>query len=82
MGWAGLKNGMLLRRIEGAFDAFMTIDSNLTAQQRLNDRTFGIIILQARSNRFEELAPLAPFILAALDNLEPGAVVHVMGDER
>ena len=32
VGWAGLKNGELLARADGQFDAFVTIDRNLTSQ--------------------------------------------------
>jgi hypothetical protein len=35
MGWAGVKNGELLRRAEGEFDLFLTADKNLRYQQNL-----------------------------------------------
>ena len=35
MGWAGIKNGALLRLADGAFDVFITVDWNLQYQQSL-----------------------------------------------
>jgi len=31
-GWAGISNGKLLIRIQGNYDAFITVDKNLPAQ--------------------------------------------------
>ncbi len=76
-GWAGLVNGALLAQIDGAFDAFITIDRNMPAQQRLNGRSFGVIVLRARSNRLQSLRPLVPEILAALETLSAGQIRHV-----
>lgn len=62
-GWAGVTNGELLSRIEGKFDAFVTIDRNLPSQQRLAARSFGVVVLRAVSNRTEDLLPFVPDIL-------------------
>lgn len=76
-GWAGLTNGELLKRIEGGFEAFVTIDRNLPAQQIVSGLSFGVVALRAMSNRLEDLKPLAPEILVALQRLQPGQVVIV-----
>lgn len=76
-GWAGLKNGELLARVGGAFDAFITVDRNLPAQQNVAGLTFGVVVLRASSNRLESLLPLVPEILTALDTLQPGAVIRI-----
>ena len=49
-GWAGKKNGELIRLATGKFDAFITIDSNLIYQQNLSGVSFGVVVLSARSN--------------------------------
>ncbi len=79
-GWAGLTNGALLARVGSAFDAFVTVDRNLPAQQNLRALTFGVIVLRARSNALTALRPLAPRILQALDRLEPGRVEVVSAE--
>jgi len=44
MGWAGVKNGALLRLIQtAAFDVFVTIDGNLEYQQNLKQAHLAII---------------------------------------
>lgn len=43
LGWSGIKNGELLRRIEGKFDVFVTADKNIRYQQSLTDRSFAIV---------------------------------------
>ena len=76
-GWAGLKNGELLQHAAGQIDAFITMDSNLQFQQRLEGLPFGVLVLHARSNRVPDLLPLAGIVLAILAELKPGMVRHV-----
>jgi hypothetical protein len=77
-GFGGAKNGELLKRIGAAgFDAFITVDKNLPAEQRVAGFSFGVVVLRARSNRLQDLRPLARHVLDALKTLRPGRVVHV-----
>jgi hypothetical protein len=48
-GWAGKKNGELLRVAAGDIDVFTTIDSNLVYQQKVGVLPFGVVVLAARS---------------------------------
>ena len=79
-GWSGISNGKLLARIAGNYDAFLTIDNNLPAQQKTADLQFGVLVLRAPSNRLEDLEPLVPKILTALTDLRPGSVVIVSSE--
>ena len=63
-GWAGKTNGDLLGAAVGQFDAFITIDKNLPAQQNLQRLEIGVVVLEAHSNRYQDLEPLAPALLA------------------
>ena len=76
-GWAGIVNGKLLGLIHGNFDAFITVDKNMPAQQNMAALSFSIIIFRAPSNRLKDLKPLVPKLLAALSNTRPGQVVVV-----
>jgi len=76
-GWAGILNGDLLSRIAGQFDAFITIDGNLAHQQNTGKLPFGIVVLEAPSNKIEDIRPLIPEILEALKTLRPGQVNRV-----
>ena len=75
MGWAGLRNGELLRRAEEQFDIFVTADQNLRYQQNLSGRTIAILVLP--SNQVPLVAQLVPAIEALLTTIQPGAVVDV-----
>ena len=78
MGWAGVKNGALLRLIQdAAFDVFVTIDGNLTYQQNLKGVNLAIIVLRARDNTIESLRPLAPAILAAIQRISVGEMIAI-----
>jgi hypothetical protein len=43
-GWAGKKNGDLLRAATGSVDVFVTIDSNLLYQQTVGVLAFGVVL--------------------------------------
>ena len=65
-GWAGLKNGELLRvAADAGFEVLVTADRNLQFQQNLSQSRLGIILLIAPSNALEDLRPLVPKLLAA-----------------
>jgi hypothetical protein len=76
-GWAGLKNGQLLRTAVGHFDVLLTCDRSLQFQQNLAGLAIGVVVAIAVSNRLEHLRPLAPKISEALSQVAPGTVVHV-----
>ena len=76
-GWAGLSNGRLLALIAGNYDAFLTVDKNLPAQNRLSTFSFGVIVLRAPSNQLADLRPLVPQILKVLSRMQPGTVANV-----
>jgi hypothetical protein len=72
MGWSGISNGKLLSLLPGQFDAFITVDSNLSYQQNLSNLQVAVVVLRAPSNKIEDLRPLLPALLAALAVLKPG----------
>ena len=78
-GWAGVTNGELLQHMRGEYDVLVTMDRGIRFQQNLQGLPFGVLLIQAGSNRLRDLAPLVSRILAALEMLEPGRV-HVVGD--
>ena len=76
-GWAGIKNGALLRRVIPAFDVFITLDSNLVHQQNLDGVDLCVITLHAADSRYETLQPLVTEILDAVAASRPGTVVDL-----
>ena len=71
-GWAGTKNGELLRLADTRFDVLLTMDRSLRYQQNLRALRLSILIVCAPSNRMVHLRPLVGSVLVALDELQPG----------
>ncbi|MBI2976588.1 MAG: hypothetical protein HY872_03285 [Chloroflexi bacterium] len=77
MGWAGKKNGELIHLAAGEFQAFITIDQNLTFQQNLATSTLAVVMFVAPDSRLETLKPLVPGVEKALRTAQPGDVIHI-----
>jgi hypothetical protein len=77
VGWAGIKNGALLRLAETEFDLFVTADKNLSYQQPLASFQLGIVVLRARTTKLEDLLPLVPATLEALASVKAGQVRYI-----
>jgi hypothetical protein len=77
VGWAGTRNGELLRLAAGSFDVFVTADQNLGHQQNPGTLPIAVVVLIAATNRIESLQPLIPALLRALDGLPPRQLVRV-----
>ena len=81
LGWAGIKNGALLRRaVEQQVDVFLTVDRNLEYQQHVPGVALAIIALRAHSNDIVDLLPLMPAVLDALPHVLPGHVIRIPAD--
>lgn len=76
-GWAGLKNGQLLRAASGEFDIFLTGDRNLEYQQNTAALPIAIIVLVALNNRIETLRPFVPELLKVIESISPGQLIRV-----
>ena len=77
MGWDGLKNGALMQRAASACDVFVTMDRNIPHQQNIGALKFGVILLQAHSNRIEDLRPIVNALERAILDAGPGVLQHV-----
>ena len=77
LGWNGVKNGELLRRMGSRFDALVTMDRNLPHQQNLEIQPFGVVLIVAPSNRMIHIRPLVAQGLEALSGIRPGELRQV-----
>ena len=75
VGWAGVRNGELLRRAEEHFNVFVPADQNLQYQQNLSGHRLAILVLP--SNQVPLVTRLLPAIEALLATIQPGTVVDV-----
>ena len=73
-GWAGKKNGELLGLVEKDFEVFVTTDKGIPHQQNISILDLPVILLRARSNAYEDLAPLMDEVNSALETVEPGTI--------
>jgi hypothetical protein len=76
-GWAGLKNGEVLRRAASDFDVFVTMDGNIEFQQHIDALSFGVVLVRAQSNRMLHLRPLVAALLEAITVAKPGRLQRV-----
>jgi len=76
-GWSGMKNGELLARAATAFDAFVTVDRNLSSQQRVSNYNVAVFVLIAQTNRLADLRPLVAQLLAKLPEVRRGEIIEI-----
>lgn len=79
LGWSGVRNGKLLDLAEGKFDVLLTLDTGILYQNDLSDRSIAVITLISKKVRMEDLMPLVPPLLNALDRIKPGQVLNIFG---
>lgn len=79
MGWAGIKNGALLKLADGQFDALLTVDQGIEYQQNLSGLMISVVVMLAASNDVDDLRPLLPSVEQALASLRTGATMRVGG---
>ena len=75
MGWAGVKNGELLKLVAAEFDVFITSDKNLRYQQNLTNRRTAILLLP--SNQLPIIKNLLPQIDKALETIQAGDFIEL-----
>jgi hypothetical protein len=80
IGWAGLKNGALLREAEKRFEVLVTMDGNMDDQQNLTRFRIAVIALEVKSNRLADTRPLMAKVLAVLPIFKPGTLTVVRED--
>ena len=80
VGWAGVKNGELLRLAATAFDVLITVDRNLEYQQNFKGVSLAVIVIHASSNDIIALRPLMPAVLDLVPQAKRGVVTYVHGE--
>jgi hypothetical protein len=79
MGWAGIKNGALLKLADRQFDALLTVDQGIEYQHNFSGLKIGVVVMLAASNDVDDLRPLLPGVEQALTRLRTGEIVRVGG---
>ena len=76
-GWKGKENEELLKSAESEFDVLVTMDQGIPQQQNLSEIKMGIVLLEAKGNRYEDLAPLMNQVNTILRTIEKGQAISV-----
>ncbi len=77
MGWAGIKNGELLKLAEGVFDVMMTVDKGIQHQNNFTGKKIILITFIVKRNKLEFLLPLIPLAIAAIQSASPGQIINI-----
>ena len=78
MGWAGTKNGALLKRmLSERFTILLTTDQNLRYEQNLKQAGVAVVVLVAPSNRMTDLVPLMAGAREIIDKIAPGEIIEI-----
>jgi hypothetical protein len=76
-GWAGFKNGDLLRRASGKFDVLLTADQGMRYQQNIDQFAIGVVAIETSDTTLAGLRQLLPHINHAIVSVMPGKVLVV-----
>lgn len=76
-GWAGLKNGALLRQAAPSFDVLLTADQRLRHQQNISQFEIGVVVVETYDTRLRNLRRFLPAIRDALRDVAASSVVVI-----
>lgn len=78
-GWAGLKNGALLRAVtlSSSFDVFVTVDQRLRYQQNIGRLSVGVVVIETFDTTLANLRTMLSQLRAAIESTPPGAITVV-----
>lgn len=75
MGWAGIKNGELLKSIRSnGIYVLITLDRNMSKQQNLQKFGITLVVLTSVDTRYTSLLKLFPKLVRRSEKLEPGII--------
>lgn len=76
-GWGSKKNGDLLQSAEKEFDILLTSDKGIPHQQNISQYDLAVVVLRAKSNRYEDLSKLMDEANEAFRNVRPGTATFI-----
>ena len=83
MGWASIKNGVLIRlAVSVGFEVLLTCDRNLQYQQNVQALGLALVVLAVPDTKLDTVRPLVPEILALLDAEPRPGTLSIVGSWR
>jgi len=80
VGWQNLKDHALPPKVAAEFDVFLTADRGFEFEHNLYKLPIGIVIAHVTRNKLANNRTIAPRLLAALQTVKAGEVLHVRAD--
>ena len=77
LGWGGLPDKILVERLRGHCDVFLTIDQGFEHEHNLSLLGFGIVIFHVPRNRLAHYEAIRGKISHAVSSVRPGEVIHI-----
>jgi hypothetical protein len=77
LGWGGLPDNILVERLRGRCEVFMTIDQGFEHEHNLSLLGFGVVIVHVPRNRLAHYEAIRDEISQAVSSVRPGEVIHV-----
>jgi hypothetical protein len=77
LGWGGLPDNILVERLRGQCDVFLTIDQGFEHQHNLSLLGFGIVVVHVPRNRLARYEAIREKMSFAVSSVKPGEVIHV-----
>lgn len=77
LGWNGIRNSELLRRISGEYDALITGDTSMRHQQDLSGYDVAVVVLHPRLKVIDQLVAVVPAALSVLATAPRGAATII-----
>jgi len=77
MGWGGFPDHILMERLQGRCEVFVTTDQGFEHEHNISSLNFGIVIVHVARNRLAHYEAIRERITEVLSSLSPGEVVHV-----
>ena len=68
---------LLLAAEAAGYAVLLTVDQGIPQRQTREKRKLSIILIRSRTNQLEDLLPLAPTVMKALESIESGGIVVV-----
>lgn len=79
MNWRGIANGELLALAASqAFEVIVTTDQGYEHEQNLPGLPCAVVVLLSKSNKIDDIRPLVPALLTALDSLKPRSLLKIV----
>ena len=77
--WLGMRNVLLRAAVDAGFEVMVTADKALRHQQNLAAIGIAVVLLTRVRNRMQDLRPLVPRVLQALQSIRKGELAEIAG---